>query len=43
MNKNNFSMVLDYGSSSFRLGVFNENLDNLYTSSKNIIEKDNYE
>ena len=43
MNKNNFSMVIDYGSSSLRLGVFNKNLDNLYISSKSINEKDNYE
>jgi len=43
MNKNNFSMVIDYGSSSLRLGVFNESLDNLYISSKSISEKNNYE
>ena len=43
MNKNNFSTVIDYGSAKLRLGVFNENLDNLYISSKSITEKNNYE
>lgn len=43
MTRNNFSTVLDFGSSSFRLGVFDENLNNLYSSSKNIFEKNNYE
>lgn len=43
MNKNNFSTVIDYGSSKLRLGVFNENIENSYISSKKINEKNNYE
>ena len=43
MNKNNFSTVIDYGSSNLRLGVFNENLKNSFILSKKISEKNNYE
>tara|TARA_Y100000590_G_scaffold453747_1_gene599362 strand:+ start:7406 stop:8584 length:1179 start_codon:yes stop_codon:yes gene_type:complete len=43
MNKSNLYTVIDYGSSTTRLGVFNENLNNLFISFTEIIEKDNFE
>ena len=43
MNKISHSTILDFGHSKLRLGVFNENLDHIYLTSKNIIEKENYE
>ena len=43
MMKNNFSTIIEYGSTSIRLGVFGENFFKLHFSSNNIIEKDNYE
>ena len=43
MNKSNYSTILDFGHSKLRLGVFNKNLDNIYSTSKNIIEKESYE
>ena len=43
MNKNNYSAILDFGHSKLRLGVFNKNLENDYSTSKKIIEKDNIE
>ena len=42
MKKNDFSTIVDFGSSSLRLSVFNENFFNLYSSSKTIEQKDNY-
>ncbi len=42
MNKNKYSTIIDYGSSNFRLGIFNENLENLYISSKAVVEKNDY-
>ena len=41
MKKNNSLCVIDYGSSMLRLGVFNQELDCLHFSSKNILEKNN--
>ena len=41
--KNNFTTILDYGSSNIRIGVFNENSQNLHISSKAILEKNNYD
>ncbi len=43
MNKNNYLTILDFGQSKLRLGVFNKNLDNIYLTSKNIIQKENHE
>ena len=43
MNKNNYSTILDLGQSKLRLGVYNEKLDHVYSTSRNIIEKGNYE
>ena len=41
MKKNNSLCVIDYGSSTLRLGVFDEKFDCLYSSSKSILEKNN--
>ena len=43
MNKSNYSTILDFGHSKLRLGVFNKKLENIYSTSKNIIEKKNNE
>lgn len=43
MKKNNFSTIIEYGSTCFRLGVFGENFLKLHFSSNDIIEKDNFE
>ena len=43
MIKNKFHTIVDLGSSNLRLGVFDENLNKLYFSSKNIIQKNNNE
>ena len=41
MKKNNFLAVIDHGSSKLRLGIFNNNFDYLYSSSKDISDKNN--
>ncbi len=43
MNKNKFLTIIDYGSSMIRIGVFNNNLNNFYVSSKEIDKKNNSE
>ena len=43
MNKNNFSTIIDYGSSNIRIGVFDENLTDLYISKKKNLQTNNYE
>ena len=43
MSKNNFSTIIDYGSTCVRIGVFDKNLEQLCISSKDIDEKNNYE
>ena len=43
MNKSNYSTILDFGHSKLRLGVFNKNLENVYSNSKKIFEKNNIE
>ena len=43
MNKKNYSTILDFGQSKLRLGVYNEKLDHVYSTSRNIIEKGNYQ
>jgi len=43
MSKNNFFTIIDYGSSTIRLGVFSDDLRNLYTSAKDFITKNDYE
>ena len=41
MIKNNYLAVIDHGSSKLRLGVFNNKFDYLYSSSKDILDKNN--
>ena len=43
MNEKKFSTIVDYGSSIIRIGVFNNNLNNFYVSSKEITKKNNFE
>jgi cell division protein FtsA len=43
MQKNNYSTIIDFGSSELRLGVFDNKLSKLFFQSKNITQKDNYE
>ena len=42
MKKNNFSTIIDYGSSKLRLGVFDKNLSKIFFKSKDISQKDNF-
>ena len=43
MKINNYSTIIDFGSSELRLGVFDNKLSKLFFQSKNISQKDNYE
>ena len=43
MSKDKYSSVIDFGSSEFRLGVFNENQSKLYFNTKKIIQKNNHD
>ena len=43
MKKHNHSTIIDFGSSSLRLGVFGNELSKLFFQSKNISQKNNYE
>ncbi len=43
MKKNNYSTVIDFGSSELRLGVFDNKLSKLFFKSEDIFKKDNYE
>ena len=43
MKKDNYSTIIDFGSSEIRLGVFGSNLSKLFFQSKNISEKKNYD
>ena len=38
MDKNNFSAIIDLGNSNLRLGIFDNNYMNLYSSSKSVVE-----
>ena len=42
MKKNNFSTIIDFGSSKLRLGVFDKNLSKIFFKSKDISQKDNF-
>ena len=42
MKKDNYSTIIDFGSSEIRLGVFGNNLSKLFFQSKDISEKSNY-
>ena len=43
MKKDNYSTIIDFGSSEIRLGVFDHNLSKLFFQLKDISEKNNYE
>ncbi len=43
MKKNNYSTVIDFGSSELRLGVFDNKLSKLFFQSKDISQKDYFE
>ena len=43
MKKDNYSTIVDYGSSEIRMGVFSNKLSKLFFQSKNISKKNNYE
>ena len=43
MKKNNYSTVIDFGSDNLRLAIFNNDSKNIFSSSEEIIEKNNYE
>ena len=43
MKKDNYSTIIDFGSSELRLGVFDNKLSKLFFQSKDIYQKDNYE
>ena len=42
MKKSKYSTVIDFGKSNLRLGVFNENSKNIFSISKDIIQKDDF-
>ena len=42
MKKNNYSTVIDFGSDNLRLGVFNNDSKNIFSISKEIFEKKDY-
>ena len=43
MQKDNYSTIIDFGSSELRLGVFDDKLSKLFFQSKDISKKDNFE
>ena len=43
MQKNNYSTIIDFGSSELRLGVFDSKSSNLFFQSMNISKNDNYD
>tara|TARA_Y100000741_G_scaffold270127_1_gene210247 strand:- start:431 stop:1615 length:1185 start_codon:yes stop_codon:yes gene_type:complete len=43
MKKDNYSTIIDFGSSEIRLGVFSNQFSKLFFQSKNILEKKNFE
>ena len=43
MRKDNYSTIIDFGSSELRLGVFDDKLSKLFFQSKDISQKDNFE
>ena len=43
MKKDNYSTIIDFGSSEIRMGVFDHNLSKLFFQLKDISEKNNYE
>ena len=43
MKKDNYSTIIDFGSSELRLGVFDDKFSKLFFQSKDISQKNNYE
>ena len=43
MQKNNYSTIIDFGSSELRMGVFDDKLSKLFFQSKDISQKDNFD
>ena len=43
MKKDNYSTIIDFGSSELRLGVFDNKLSKLFFQSKDISQKSNNE
>ena len=43
MQKDNYSTIIDFGSSELRLGVFDDKFSKLFFQSKDISQKNNYE
>ena len=43
MKKNNYSTIIDFGSNNLRLSVFNDESKNIFSISKEIYEKKNYD
>ncbi len=43
MQKNNYSTIIDFGSSELRLGVFDNQFSQLFFQSKSISQKNNYD
>ena len=43
MKKNNYSTVIDFGLNNLRLSIFNNDSKNIFSISKEIFEKKNYE
>ena len=43
MQKDNYSTIIDFGSSKLRLGVFDDKFSKLFFQSKDISQKNNYE
>ncbi len=43
MKKNNYSTVIDFGLNNLRLSIFNDDSKNIFSISKEIFEKKNYE
>ena len=43
MNKNNYSTVIDFGSNNLRLSVFNKDSKNIFSISKEISVKNDFE
>ena len=43
MNKNNYSTVIDFGSNNLRLSVFNKDSKNIFSISKEILVKNDFE
>ena len=43
MKQNNYSAIIDFGSDNLRLSVFNRDSKNIFSSSQQIVDKNNFE